>query len=281
MGSYVSKAWNSAATLTNATGFTDGNGNVSLQIPSQTGVIYFSHQGDTAYYSTGGQYQYSWTNTNGGKWQPWNPTVDVVVKPILNPIPMYARNMGASPDDVLKLPQLNTPIGFDLEAADWVAPYGKGASADFIFTLSDKGSTNGIQKPTESTLTISFPNKGDGIQSVISSAQNQESALRLPRYAPEGGFESPLVIKKSSQYTQGLLNQNQNNFFRVRTLLDEQGHVKSALYGKIAGPILIRTQGRLQFTYYLNPTPNDRNMEFNPTKNLFQNLPMMQQVKAP
>jgi hypothetical protein len=64
-------------------------------------------------------------------------------------------------------------------------------------------------------------------------------------------------------------------------VLDEGGKVKSALYGKVMGPILCGAQGYVQFTYYLNPNPNDRNMEFDPTKNLFKNLPMMQQVKAP
>jgi hypothetical protein len=57
--------------------------------------------------------------------------------------------------------------------------------------------------------------------------------------------------------------------------------VKSALYGKIAGPISCGAQGYIEFTYYLNPTPNDRNMESDPTKNLFQNLTDDQQVKAP
>jgi hypothetical protein len=38
------------------------------------------------------------------------------------------------------------------------------------------------------------------------------------------------------------------------TILDESGNVKSALYGKISGPILCGAQGYIQFTYYLNPT---------------------------
>ncbi len=29
----------------------------------------------------------------------------------------------------------------------------------------------------------------------------------------------------------------------------------------------------MQMKYYLNPTPNDRNMEFDPSQNLFTNLP--------
>ena len=47
----------------------------------------------------------------------------------------------------------------------------------------------------------------------------------------------------------------------VSTVLDANGNVKSALYGKIYGDFM-------KFTYYLNPTPNSRNMEFDPKNNL-------------
>ena len=41
------------------------------------------------------------------------------------------------------------------------------------------------------------------------------------------------------------------------------------------------TKRTLRFTYYLNPTPNDRNMEFDPKRNLFQNLKSTEQVNMP
>jgi len=59
----------------------------------------------------------------------------------------------------------------------------------------------------------------------------------------------------------------------VRTVLDEKGNILSALYGKIHGDITVsgtlRETSKIIFTYYLNPTPNDRNIEFDPNKNLF------------
>ncbi|MGH7991175.1 MAG: hypothetical protein ACREDS_13420 [Limisphaerales bacterium] len=71
----------------------------------------------------------------------------------------------------------------------------------------------------------------------------------------------------------------------MRTVLDENGRVKSAFYGKIYGdftldPINSKTT-LILFTYYLNPTPNDRNVESDPSRNLFGNLPAMQRVKDP
>jgi hypothetical protein len=75
-------------------------------------------------------------------------------------------------------------------------------------------------------------------------------------------------------------------FVRVRTILDENGNVKSALYGKIRGDIDLYVgtkapQAGLGFVYYLNPESNSRNVEFDPGQNLFKNLPFIQQVKKP
>jgi len=79
--------------------------------------------------------------------------------------------------------------------------------------------------------------------------------------------------------------EDQNYFFRVRTVLDEKGRIKSALYGKIFGDItsdVINSKTAfIQFTYCLNPNPNDRNMEFDPKKNLFGTLPFNQRVTTP
>jgi hypothetical protein len=62
--------------------------------------------------------------------------------------------------------------------------------------------------------------------------------------------------------------------------------VESALYGKIQGDMrfLVGTKAPragIGFTYYLNPTPNDRNVEFDPSQNLLGGLPFDAQVKLP
>jgi hypothetical protein len=69
-------------------------------------------------------------------------------------------------------------------------------------------------------------------------------------------------------------DKNRNYFFRVRTVLDENGNVKSAQYGKIYGDFM-------QFRYYFNPTPNSRNIEFDPKHNLLSGLQSFEQVSAP
>jgi len=61
----------------------------------------------------------------------------------------------------------------------------------------------------------------------------------------------------------------------MRTVLDEKGNIISASYGKIYGPIeygeLDNDRGGVRFIYYLNPTDSDRNIEFDPSRNLVTN----------
>ncbi|MGO9586461.1 MAG: hypothetical protein ACLP2Y_09720 [Limisphaerales bacterium] len=77
-----------------------------------------------------------------------------------------------------------------------------------------------------------------------------------------------------------------NYFFRGRTALDENGKIKSALYGKIYGGIKsfgAATNGSFLTipACYLNPEPNSRNMEFDPKRNLSKNLKPTEGVSAP
>ena len=79
--------------------------------------------------------------------------------------------------------------------------------------------------------------------------------------------------------------QQKSYALRVRTVLDERGQVVSALYGKIYDtieyfPVESKT-AKLRFTYYLNPVPNDRGMEFDPKRNLFTNLKSDERVSTP
>ncbi len=60
----------------------------------------------------------------------------------------------------------------------------------------------------------------------------------------------------------------------MRSALDQQGNVVSAHYGKIYGDFM-------QFTYYLNPTPNDRNIEYDPKQNLLGGIQSFEQVSQP
>src|SRR6202041_988854 len=102
-----------------------------------------------------------------------------------------------------------------------------------------------------------FPNKGDGIQEFTVPDSEKSSGLRSPYDAPQDGYQPQWVQTRSHKPGQPEtgnfdLNGNRNFFIRVRTKIDDRGNVVNAHYGKIYGDFM-------QFRYYLNPTPNDRN----------------------
>jgi hypothetical protein len=260
-------------------GKTDADGNVTLTFQSLRGdVSYGASGGETFYRTIGLTYQFK--EAKGEAWAPWNPVIDVVLKPVLKPIPMYARKVGEP--YALKLPEDGKAIGFDLVVSDWLAPHGKGATADLVFKMERRYTT--VEEPFEATLTVTFSNEGDGIQSVF-AAPFVGSELKLPRNAPEHGYVPELIRRTArpaaDKPIETTKREDQNYFIRVRTVLDEKKRIKSALYGKIDGDIRFWANGKLRFTYYLNSDANDRNMEFDVKRNLFGQLPELQRPSVP
>ena len=139
----------------------------------------------------------------------------------------------------------------------------------------------------EARLILTFSNVGDGIQSVEGSLQ-YGSELKLPRTAPEDGYDPEFTTSVSRAPGKAIVNEgrsSRSHIYRIRTVLDDTGNVISALYGKIRGdirldPINSKTAVVL-FTYYLNPEANSQNLEFDPKRNLFGELKDTERVTAP
>lgn len=187
-----------------------------------------------------------------------NPTFTVLLKKLGKPISMYAKKV------YLGMPVFDKPVGYDLIVGDWVGPYGKGVSADILFTghFENQGDNR-----SNYTLTVSFPNPGDGIQGYTRDWNQGVSGLISAHEAPPDGYQ--LTYEQAR-----MPNPDRIYYFRIRTVLDSDGNVKSTLYGKIYGEFM-------QFTYYLNPTPNDRNVEFDLKHNLLKLNPRENAVQAP
>lgn len=241
------------------TGVTDANGKFFGSHVDTGSISINLHIGKAGYYPVGVVYELA------GKHSPekWDLHPTWTLKKIINPIPMYAKNLR------LLMPVFDKPAGFDFLAGDWVTPYGKGTNTDILFTGHKE---NPKLKYYDYMLTVSFPNSGDGIQEFRvphTRFPRQGSALRSSQQAPAAGYQPQWVLPKVSQR-----DEERNYYFRVRTVLDERGNVKSALYGKIYGDFM-------QFRYFLNPTPNDRNVEFDPKQNLFKSFKPLERVVEP
>jgi len=181
---------------------------------------------------------------------------------------MYAKYVDENP------PTLGQPIGYDLMAGDWVCAGHKGMNADFIF---QKWTYRKSGADYEYKVKVTFPKNGDGIQIYAIPDLEKGSGLRSPHEAPVDGYQPELSKERSAHPGQPAKNDSDPSriyLFRVRTAKDHNGSVVSAHYGKIYGDFM-------QFTYYLNPTPNDRNIEFDPKQNLLGNLQPAEEVSAP
>jgi hypothetical protein len=140
-------------------------------------------------------------------------------------------------------------------------------------------------EPLNGKLTFHAP--GDGLFA-ISMSPDQGSALRLPAVAPKDGYMAELSEQLNDTPSKGWEKsekKDQNYYFRVRTAKDDSGNIVSAHYGKIYGDFRIDAINSktllIFFQYYVNPTPNSRNVEFDPKQNLFKNLSNRQQVDSP
>jgi len=250
-------------------GDTDKEGIFSISGSSSDGVIGGSVHKEGYYYSTFGK---SFTRRNLGMWQPWNKEIKVLLRPMVNPAPMYVRSK------TIILPFANQELGFDLIKFDWIAPYGLGTVADFIFKVERRFKSYG---DCAATLTTTFSNKYDGIQSFkldMGGDFGYGSRFRTPRHAPETGYQDKLVTRfdTSSPETYAYKTTDTFHFFRVRSEMDENGNLKRAMYGKIRGDLVARPLkdevAQLELCFWLNPDYT-RNMEFDIDSNLFSPLP--------
>lgn len=196
----------------------------------------------------------------------------IVLKNIKNPIPMIAKNNYIDLDK-FKIPALNIQVGYDLEKGEWVAPYGKGVISDFIFHQDENG---GDQYKFYRKIAVSFSNEKDGLIPFI-VPQYPRSDFVSDHEAPTEGYQNEWVQTSYREFGGPYISDAddyRNYYFRVRTETDKEGNIESAYYGKIYGDFM-------RNIYYFNPTPNDRNVEFDPKKNLLQDLPSLQRVNRP
>lgn len=210
-----------------------------------------------------------------GRWIPWNPTFQVTLKEIRKPIPIVAKKVES------KLPKYDVPVGFDFQIGDWVAPYGKGIVADMTLTYSE---TEREDTWCKYDFKLEFPSPSGGayLQNKDSySVLGSSHEARLEGYSQAHSFVYERTDSKIIQDVK--ITDDDCLVFRSRTEMDEKGVLKTANYGKIYGPFKFAYgRGRkVVFTYYFNPTPNDRNLEFDGKNNLLKGLSSLEQVYNP
>lgn len=214
---------------------------------------------------------YSFQKAEDGKYQPWNPTVDIVLRKIVNPVPMYAKKAW-----VLTIPEENKSVGYDLFVGDWVKPYGKGEISDMavLFKLEFDDAKKDAYKYS---MEVTAGRDNDGFCPIPKESIISESSFKLPFEAPAEGYLKNILFNVDSEKNiQTQEPKGECFFIRIRTELDGNGTVSKAIFGKFIldkdnNCSLERQKGktkcRISFIYYINPDLT-RNLEES-GKNLF------------
>ena len=204
-----------------------------------------------------------------------------------NPIPLVARRV------TVPFPKEDVWIGFDFEIGELVTPYGEGKKSDVLFKVNCDGDTEVDDrwktiryKTLDSKLWIKFPKEGEGWCGIVKNNLANYCVLKMPYKAPVDGYISERIIHKN-KLGQSIMPSKQGLFMRIRRSNLSQDSVEYH-YLKLNQDIKFhpyesgthtsdlgkeKTYGGVSFTYFYNPVPNDRNLEFDPKKNLAKDGP--------
>lgn len=234
-----------------------------------------------------GYYMARFDNLNNFHIPTGKATVPLVLPRILQPIPLHVLRA-----DYLQLPTQGEWLGYDLQEADFVPPHGKGKTTDIRFKygreflgwkMNEKKMASARHANRDKTedeirffygkwrglLDVSFPGEKEG---VVTEAERYwfYGQLRLPHLAPETGYAPSLRFESEIGVPYGKKDPRLVGYYlRTRVQLDADGDIISANYAKIYDEIRFDARGTVSFWYYYNPTPNNRNLEFDPARNLF------------
>ncbi len=298
-GSFLNlpKGWNESAKDNDVDAITKQNGVAKLSGNTEKGI------GGYRIYNNPGYYNMEWTQIKFseqsmfrlGRWLPTDIVSTARLDRIINPVPLYvktARKKYRESDirnyTVWKKHQglsatNNVPVikdisfSFDMIKGEWLPPHGNGEYEDIRFTFNETvlGWIKGrgydgtyMTKKYRVDVVVAMPGEGNG---VVEMPSNKEAGIKIRTVRHNGYINTFSRWKGWFGGGDGIktdCDKNRNYAFRIRTKYDASGNVESAYYGKIYGDFNIKDVEGVEFLYYLNPTPNDRNLEWDMKNNL-------------
>jgi len=195
--------------------------------------------------------------------------IKLILRKKVNPIALYAKKVS------IKFPNTDKPIGFDLATGSFVAPYGIGQNTDLYLTMEKEVKSN---KHFYQSVIITFPQEMDGFTKAVAKNTYRSSELKIDRKASIEGYGKSLDFERNKVPNEGYNMSNNledDCFLRIRTVVNEEGEIIKANYAKFKCESLygvLSDSPGIRFTYYFNPEVNDRNLEFDPKRNLFTSL---------
>jgi len=224
--------------------------------------------------------------------EPYDCTYTTLLQRIKSPISLFVKNVNIMnrKKGIVGIDDTETLLRFDFVAGDWLPPLGKGKNADMIirteFRLNETISNRMFKALTyyDFINTIEFPGAGNGI---LEKSVEGNLGLKI-RIADATGYVPNKILcfgrrQKKNAVIKGVCPEEYTESdpkrcycFRVRSQFDEKGNMISAIYGKIYGDFKFDGFDKkgltgIEFLYYLNPRPLDRNLEWDMKTNLCPN----------
>lgn len=203
--------------------------------------------------------------------------VNILLRERRNPIAMYARRV------VVELPGVGQEYGFDFFKGDLVGSARSGINRDVSLTINNELLVDGGYTQT---MTMRFPGESDGAVLAEDIDAFQDSYFKSRYEAPVGGYAERLIVLNE----RGSTESRRENFgvpfyIKIRTLSESEDGEEQANYCKIWPGVKLygvrAEKPSFSMTYYCNPQRANRNVEFDPNKNLYQSLPYNEKVLIP
>ena len=290
------RAWTESSVPNKASAVTDKNGRCKVSGKTNCGRAgCWVENPPAGYYcpSRGWGHTYSEKNLLG-VWQPDNLVATIRLQRVERPIPLMVKSVEwRNRESGLRgLQGTNAVMRFDMMRGDWLPPYGKGEIADV--TIASKVTVTGTGKsrkpyPEFGWETMNFYElRGEvafsGSDGISERAVKPADGLKIRcvredpagrRVARVSGVRQVFERKGGDWYADGFSDKNTDRAyaFRIRSRRNENGELVEAYYGKIYGDFEFEGNDRsglvsVKFLYYLNPTPLDRNLEWDMRNNL-------------
>lgn len=224
----------------------------------------------------------------------------VIMRRIIRPIPLYAdlcQLIEYDSRNPAPIPYAEGTYAYDLEVGELLPPLGRGRVADvqvhsrswFLgWTLPEEqikeleawarqanlgeGAVRTQWGRWRCEQVLTFPGKDAGFVQVNPPDFQPCSGLKHPHEAPLEGYRPEMRGQGATDVPNGYdpSRPTTGYFLRLRVKHDAEGRIVSANYAKIIGMIGFVPKGGVVFHYRYNPTPNDRNLEFELGQNLFK-----------
>jgi hypothetical protein len=186
-----------------------------------------------------------------GRWIPWNPTVEVVLKEIRNPVKMI-KNSGL----LLAFP-MRENVGFDLEVGDVVAPFGAGKESDVSFCFDSWQHFNPYCYSNRFVITA-----GNG-GSIATAHKDSFSDFKFAYAPPDSGWVSDLTLGMVRTKDKILSNValGKEEYWVVAVRRGERKRFAVVSDFDFGGSGQGTNDCGVLLSYYLNPNPGDANLE--------------------